>query len=68
MCYTSSVQYELLIVLYLDIHVGPDKNQYIPEKGYSIPTKRCINERVRLRPDFMSQLQLRLTSLWFILS
>ena len=36
--------------------MGPDKNQYIPEKGYSIPTKRCINVHVRLRPDFTSKL------------
>ena len=28
--------------------MGPDKNQYIPEKGYSIPTKWCINVHVRL--------------------
>ena len=27
---TRDVQNELLIVLYLDIHVGHDKNQYIP--------------------------------------
>ena len=28
--YTRDVRNELLIVLYLDIHVGHDKNQYIP--------------------------------------
>ena len=28
--YTRDVRNELLIVLYLDIHMGNDKNQYIP--------------------------------------
>ena len=28
--------------------MGPDKNQYTPEKGYSIPTKWCINVHVKL--------------------
>ena len=27
---------------------GVNKNQHIPEKGYSIPTKLCINVHVRL--------------------
>ena len=27
---TRDIRNELLIVLYLDIHVGHDKNQYIP--------------------------------------
>ena len=28
--------------------MGPDKKQYILEKGYLIPTKRCMNVNVRL--------------------
>ena len=28
--YARDVRNELLIVVYLDIHVGHDKNQYIP--------------------------------------
>lgn len=45
---TRDVRNELLIVLCLDIHVGHDKNQYIPVYGDSIPTQRCINVHVRL--------------------
>ena len=45
---TRSVRYELLIVLWLDIHVEPYKNQYMPEKCYAVPAKRCLNVHVRL--------------------
>ena len=46
--HTKDVRNELLIVLYLDIHVGHDKKQYIPIKVYSRSTQRCINVHVRL--------------------
>ena len=45
---TRDVRNELLIVLYLNIHVGHDKNQYIPIKVYLRSTQRCINVHVRL--------------------
>ena len=35
-------------MLYLDIHVGRDKNKYIPIQVYSKFTQRCINVHVRL--------------------
>ena len=45
---TRDVRNELLIVLYLNIHVGHDKNQYIPIWLYLRSTQRCINVHVRL--------------------
>ena len=42
--HTRSVRYELL----LSMHVGHDKNRYMPVLGYSISTKLSINVRVRL--------------------
>ena len=45
---TRDVRNELLIVLYLDIHVGHHKKQYIPISVYSRSTQRYINEHVRL--------------------
>ena len=45
---TRDVQNELLIVLYLDIQVGHDKNQDIPIYVYSRSTQWCIDEHVRL--------------------
>ena len=44
---TRHVRNELRIVLYLDIHMGHDKNQYIPILVYSRSTQRCINVHVR---------------------
>ena len=46
--HTRDARNELLIVLLLDIHVGHDKNQYIPVLGYSISTQWYINVHVRL--------------------
>ena len=45
---TRDVRNELLIVLYLKILVGHDKNQYIPIEVYLRSTQRCINVHVRL--------------------
>ena len=49
---TRDVRNELLIVLYLDIHVGHDKNQYIPILVYARSTQRCINVHFRLNVSY----------------